>query len=149
MDQAISEDINVDFLQAAYVVITFHLAAQPGLTADFRANLRMRSREGQFQNETIGLLLYRGDQVQQHPRQRTTHRHSPRHEPGAVAAEMHRAGVGRPVQEDDAATPALRDFIQTAAPDSRIIREAREEADPRKPVDGETQRLLCEPPQES
>ena len=108
MDQAISKDMNVAFLQAAYVVITLHLVAQPGLTADLRANLRMRSREGQFQAENIGPVMNRGGQVQQHPRQRTTHRHSPRHEPRAVEAELHRAGhvVAIVYEGDDAMVTA-------------------------------------------
>ncbi len=42
LDQAIAADVNVALLDAAYVIVTLHLAQQPGLVAELSANLEMR-----------------------------------------------------------------------------------------------------------
>ena len=45
LEKAANENINVALLEASYVVVTLHLAQQPGLVAELEANMRMRSRQ--------------------------------------------------------------------------------------------------------
>ena len=97
MDRAIAEDENVALLVASYVVITLHLAAQPGLAAELQGNIQMRGREGQRLQQQLHQGTQQRDQQQCHT-------------PRVADAEMRAAGVGDS-EPPDPRSPTLPEML--------------------------------------
>ena len=138
LERAVAEDIGVAALEAAYVVVTLHLAAQPGVVAELEANIQMRN-----QHRNPRQLHPQQQQQQQRPQQQQQHQAQSAghedpattdgfvriscladlerclaparlvrrpHDPSQAAAEMLEAGVG--------SQPAVADQRTEAAPES-------------------------------